>query len=102
MDDLEESQPLVSHLIELRTRLLKSLGVILMVFLCLFYFANDIYSLIAAPLIEQLSTESTMIATEVASPFMAPFKRESLRILSNKVSVTSAHKAFCACKERLT
>ena len=69
-----ESQPFVTHLIELRSRLLKGLCAILIAFLCLFYFANDIYSLIAAPLIEQLSPGSTMIATEVASPFMAPFK----------------------------
>ena len=74
MNEQEKAQPLVSHLIELRTRLLKSLCAILLVFLSLFYFANDIYSLIAAPLIEQLSDGSTMIATEVASPFMAPFK----------------------------
>ena len=74
MNEQEKAQPLVSHLIELRTRLLKSLCAILLVFLSLFYFANDIYGLIAAPLIEQLSDESTMIATEVASPFMAPFK----------------------------
>ena len=74
MDDQEETQPLVSHLIELRTRLLKGFCAILIVFSGLFYFANDIYSLIAAPLIDQLSSESTMIATEVASPFMAPFK----------------------------
>ena len=73
-DDQSEAQPFVTHLIELRTRLLKGLCAILIVFSGLFYFANDIYSLIAAPLIEQLSPESTMIATEVASPFMAPFK----------------------------
>ena len=73
-DDQNEAQPFVTHLIELRSRLLKGLCAILITFLCLFYFANDIYSLIAAPLIEQLSPGSTMIATEVASPFMAPFK----------------------------
>jgi len=69
-----EAQPFVTHLIELRSRLLKGLCAVLIAFLCLFYFANDIYSLVAAPLIEQLSPGSTMIATEVASPFMAPFK----------------------------
>jgi len=73
-DDQNEAQPFVSHLIELRSRLLKGLCAILIAFSCLFYFANDIYSLIAAPLIAQLSPGSTMIATEVASPFMAPFK----------------------------
>ncbi len=74
INDNEKPRPFVTHLIELRTRLLKGLGVILLVFFSLFYFANDIYSLIAAPLIEQLAPESTMIATEVAAPFMAPFK----------------------------
>jgi sec-independent protein translocase protein TatC len=74
MNDQNNAQPLVSHLIELRTRLLRGLCAILIVFSALFYFANDIYSLSAAPLIAQLSPESTMIATEVASPFMAPFK----------------------------
>ncbi|MCK5668347.1 MAG: twin-arginine translocase subunit TatC, partial [Gammaproteobacteria bacterium] len=73
-DDQSEAQPFVTHLIELRSRLLKGLCAILIAFLCLFYFANDIYSLVAAPLIEQLAPGSTMIATEVASPFMAPFK----------------------------
>ncbi len=73
-EDQNEAQPFVTHLIELRSRLLKGLCAILIVFSCLFYFANDIYILIAAPLIEQLSPGSTMIATEVASPFMAPFK----------------------------
>jgi len=73
-DDQREAQPFVTHLIELRSRLLKGLCAILIVFSCLFYFANDIYSLIAAPLVEKLSSGSTMIATEVASPFMAPFK----------------------------
>lgn len=71
---ISDEQPFVAHLIELRKRLLKGLCAILIVFLALFYFANDIYSLIAAPLLEQLSAESTMIATEVAAPFMAPFK----------------------------
>jgi sec-independent protein translocase protein TatC len=73
-DDQSETQPFVMHLIELRSRLLKGLCAILIAFSCLFYFANDIYSLVAAPLIEQLAPGSTMIATEVASPFMAPFK----------------------------
>ncbi len=72
--DQKDAQPLVSHLIELRSRLLKSLCAILLVFSCLFYFANDIYSLVAAPLLEQLPSSSTMIATEVAAPFLVPFK----------------------------
>ena len=72
--DSGREQSFISHLIELRTRLLKGLCSILIIFSALFYFANDIYSLIAAPLVEQLSPGSTMIAIEVAAPFLAPFK----------------------------
>jgi sec-independent protein translocase protein TatC len=72
--DRRDAQPFVSHLIELRSRLLKSLGAVLLVFSCLFYFANDIYSLVAAPLAEQLPPGSSMIAIDVAAPFLAPFK----------------------------
>jgi sec-independent protein translocase protein TatC len=69
-----EEQSFVSHLVELRARLLKSLGCVLVVFLSLSYFSRDIYSLLARPLMEQLPAGSTMIATEVAAPFFAPFK----------------------------
>ena len=69
-----KEQPLVSHLAELRTRLLKSLACIAIIFLGLLYFANDIYSLLAAPLLAKLPVGSSMIATEVAAPFLAPFK----------------------------
>ena len=47
---------------------------ILIIFLPLFYFANDIYSYISEPLREYLPEGTTMIATEVASPFLTPFK----------------------------
>ncbi len=67
-------QPLVQHLIELRDRLLKALLAIALVFVCLFYFANDIYTYVAAPLQKFLPESSSMIATEVASPFLTPFK----------------------------
>ena len=71
---VEETQPLISHLIELRKRLLNSIIAVLIVFLALVYFANDIYQLVAAPLIEQMPLGSTMIATDVASPFFTPIK----------------------------
>lgn len=71
---VEETQPLISHLIELRKRLLNSIIAVLVVFLALVYFANDIYQLVAAPLIEQMPLGSTMIATDVASPFFTPIK----------------------------
>jgi sec-independent protein translocase protein TatC len=70
----EQEQTFVSHLIELRARILKSLGCVLLLFLALSYFSNEIYSLLARPLIQQLPAGSTMIATEVAAPFFAPFK----------------------------
>ena len=67
-------QPLINHLFELRTAVLKSIICVLLVTLILFPFANQIYSFIAIPLIEKLPEGSNMIATEVASPFFAPFK----------------------------
>ena len=69
-----EGQPLADHLIELRSRLLRSIGSVLVVFCPLFYFANDIYSYISQPLRAYLPEGTTMIATEVASPFLTPFK----------------------------
>ncbi|NLW05917.1 MAG: twin-arginine translocase subunit TatC [Pseudomonadaceae bacterium] len=66
--------PLVEHLVELRSRVLRSVLSVLVVFLCLFYFANDIYLFISEPLRSILPEGAKMIATEVASPFLAPFK----------------------------
>ncbi|MEO6698964.1 MAG: twin-arginine translocase subunit TatC [Paraperlucidibaca sp.] len=66
--------PLVNHLIELRTRLLRVIVVLFVVFFSLVYFANDIYGWLSAPLRALLPPGSTMIATDVTSPFMAPFK----------------------------
>jgi len=75
-DSTEESQnaPLVHHLLELRDRLLHAIGSIVLVFVLLFAFANDIYSFVAEPLQTYLPENSSMIATEVAAPFLAPFK----------------------------
>lgn len=70
----DQDMPLVNHLIELRDRLLKTLLCVLIIFCGLFYFANDIYSYVSAPLHQLLPENSTMIATEVASPFLTPFK----------------------------
>jgi sec-independent protein translocase protein TatC len=66
--------PLVNHLIELRTRLLRVIILLFVVFFSLVYFANDIYAWLSAPLRALLPPGSTMIATDVTSPFMAPFK----------------------------
>lgn len=65
---------LLSHLFELRTRLLRIVLAILIVFLALFPFANRIYTLLAGPLMVHLPEGSSMIAIEVAAPFLIPFK----------------------------
>lgn len=70
----DASMPLVAHLTELRTRLLRCVVAVLVIFAGLFYFAQDIYALVAAPLRAYLPEGATMIATGVASPFLTPFK----------------------------
>ncbi len=70
----DSSSPLVSHLIELRNRLLYAILAILLIFLALFPFANDIYTFVATPLQVFLPSDSSMIATDVAAPFLTPFK----------------------------
>ena len=69
-----EKSSFLGHLQELRSRILKSLVVILVCFLGLVYFSNDIYLTLSKPLLSFLPGNSSMIATEVASPFMAPLK----------------------------
>ena len=67
-------QPLIKHLFELRTTALRCIISIILITIILLPFANQIYSFIATPLIAKLPEGSSMIATEVASPFFAPFK----------------------------
>lgn len=64
----------MSHLLELRSRLLKAGGAVLAVFICLLPFSRQIFSAVSSPLMAKLPEGSTMIATEVASPFLTPFK----------------------------
>ncbi len=64
----------LSHLIELRNRVLRALIAVAVVFVCLVYFAQDIYALIAQPMIDALPEGASMIATEVATPFLTPIK----------------------------
>tara|TARA_R110000823_G_scaffold16521_2_gene52859 strand:- start:1029 stop:1781 length:753 start_codon:yes stop_codon:yes gene_type:complete len=68
------SQPFIAHIIELRNRLLRSVIVVLLIFLGLFSFSNDLYLYISEPLRLHLPDTSSMIATDVASPFLTPFK----------------------------
>jgi sec-independent protein translocase protein TatC len=71
---MAEPNSLIAHLIELRGRVLKAVVSVFVVFLCLVYFAQDLYHWLATPLIDTLPEGAQMIATDVASPFFAPFK----------------------------
>ena len=71
-DDTE--QPLIAHLVELRSRLLKAIIAVLIVFMCLAPFSNEIYVYLAGPLTAHLPKSSSMVAIDVASPFFTPFK----------------------------
>ena len=70
----DQAQPLVAHLIELRNRLLKAVLLVLVIFLSLFYFANDMYLILVQPLSDLLPSTGNMIATGVVAPFLVPFK----------------------------
>lgn len=72
-EELQE-ETLLSHLIELRSRLLKAGSAVLLLFVVLIPFADEVFNRVALPLMEQLPEGSTMIATQVASPFLTPFK----------------------------
>ncbi|RYV00896.1 twin-arginine translocase subunit TatC [Shewanella sp. OPT22] len=71
---MAEQQPLISHLLELRTKVLRAIGSILLVFICLVYWAQDIYHFLAIPLMSNMPATGSMIATDVTAPFFAPFK----------------------------
>ncbi len=73
-DDLGAEQPFLSHLVELRDRLIRALIGVGVALMLTFPFANKIYTYVAMPLIGQLPQGSHMIATQVISPFLAPFK----------------------------
>jgi len=72
-ESLEETS-LISHLVELRNRLVRMSLAIFIVFLCLVPFSEQLFTLVAQPLIDELPAGATMIATQVASPFLTPFK----------------------------
>jgi sec-independent protein translocase protein TatC len=65
---------LISHLIELRQRLLKSVIAVAICFAPCAWFANDLFTIIAMPLIKKMPAGASMIATSLISPFMAPLK----------------------------
>jgi sec-independent protein translocase protein TatC len=70
----QSSYTLFDHLLELRTRLLRSVLGVLIIFCSLAYFAQDLYQYLALPLLSTMPEGTQMIATDVASPFFAPFK----------------------------
>jgi len=70
----EEEMTFVHHLIELRDRLLRMVLSVIVIFVSLFYFANDLYTYLAGPLLAYMPEGSQMIAIDVASPFLTPFK----------------------------
>ncbi|MEO1034431.1 MAG: twin-arginine translocase subunit TatC [Pseudomonadota bacterium] len=69
-----KEQTLLEHLIELRSRLLRAVLAVIIVFLCLVPFAGEIFALVSTPLTEALPEGNSMIATQVASPLLTPFK----------------------------
>jgi len=79
-DEVLEEGSLVSHLVELRSRLIKASVSVLLIFLCLAPFSAEVFALVAQPLMSQMTMLSgddqpmQMIATQVASPFLVPFK----------------------------
>ncbi|HQQ73958.1 MAG TPA: twin-arginine translocase subunit TatC [Pseudomonadales bacterium] len=70
----DNEQPLIAHLLELRTRLLWCVGIVLVIFASLAFFANELFEYLSKPLMHYLPAGTGMLATEVISPFTAPFK----------------------------
>ena len=68
------TESFISHLIELRNRLLKVVLGFVLTFITLIPFANKIYALLAAPMLEKLPAGGQMIATAVTTPFFVPMK----------------------------
>lgn len=71
---IDGTETFISHLIELRDRLLKAVVAWVILFICMFPFANDLYSILAQPMLDKLPQGGQMIATEVVTPFFVPVK----------------------------
>ena len=65
---------LISHLLELRDRLLRAAIVVCVAFLPLVFYSNELFTLVARPLLDKLPEGTSIIATSVVAPFMAPLK----------------------------
>lgn len=71
---MSSHETFIAHLVELRTRLLHAVVAVVLVFICLFPFASDLYALLASPLLAKLPKGGQMIATDVTTPFFVPMK----------------------------
>jgi len=74
MESDQQEQPFISHLIELRARVLRVVLCVLLIFLAMSPFANEIYHFLAKPLMQFLPKNTSMVAIDVISPFLTPFK----------------------------
>ena len=74
MSTPESQDTFISHLVELRNRLIHAVVSVIIVFLALFHWANDLYTLLAQPLLHALPKGGQLIATEVTAPFFVPIK----------------------------
>jgi sec-independent protein translocase protein TatC len=70
----DTGQPFISHLVELRDRLLRMVLAVAVVFFALVPFSNELFTLLSGPLMAHMPSNSSMIAIDVASPFLIPFK----------------------------
>jgi Sec-independent protein secretion pathway component TatC len=80
---------LLAHLLELRRRLLHCLLVLVVLFLPLSYFANDIYHLLASPLLAVLPHGTSMIATAVSAPFLVPLETDLVGGLAAGIALSA-------------
>lgn len=71
---MSKNETLIAHLVELRSRLLNSSLAWLLVFICLFPWATELYALLAQPMLAKLPQGGQMIATDVTTPFFVPLK----------------------------
>jgi sec-independent protein translocase protein TatC len=71
---MNTSESFIAHLIELRKRLVRSVIVLLLAFICLFPWSSKLYALLAQPLLAKLPKGGQMIATDVTTPFFVPLK----------------------------
>jgi sec-independent protein translocase protein TatC len=71
---MNTGESFIAHLVELRARLLNSVVAVLLVFICLFPWASNLYTLLAQPLLSKLPKGGQMIATDVTTPFFVPLK----------------------------